>query len=300
MNQKRVIFLGEKPLGLKCLQLLNRLPEVDLIAVCTRLKGDFWWGRQEIIDCCEKRGIPLIPRSGILSFDVDLLISVLYPFIIEPEYIRHARSGCFNLHEAPLPRWRGCNNYSHAILAGDRFYGTTLHEMKPELDAGDIVAKRMFPIPPGATARELYELTTQESYRLAQEWFPRILCGKYRHYPPSPGEESFLNQRDSLVGLKEVSLDTPWSRAMVITAALDFVPWAPAYVMAHGDKYHLFLESSMGRDHATFPDIIDLDEVDTLAAIPWNRFEVGRVGKRGRAMVICIDERYRQQFPLRA
>jgi methionyl-tRNA formyltransferase len=297
VKRQRIIFMGEKPLGLHCLRLLRSVPEAEVLAVCTRTKGEHWWGRQEIVDYCADESIPVITRPEILTYGVDHLISVLYPFVVEPEYIRHARRGCFNLHEAPLPRWRGCNNYSHAILAGDCTYGTTMHEMAPELDAGRIIAQRTFAILPGETARELYERTSHESRLLAAEWFPKLCRGDYTPYAPENGEPSFLNRRDSLAELKALPLTTPLARARIIAAALDFVPWEPAYVLADDRKYYLFIEASLGRAQSQLPSAAVLDGLPTLADIPWGTFEIAVIEGSARRLCICTEEIYRRHFP---
>jgi methionyl-tRNA formyltransferase len=298
MDNKKIIFMGEKPLGLKCLQLLRGMREVEVVAVCTRARGEVWWGRQEILDYCAAEKIPIIQRAEITGHVVDYLISVLYPFIIEPEYIRHARLGCFNLHEAPLPRWRGCNSYSHALLAGDSRYGTTLHELAPELDAGRIIAQRDFPIEPFETAKELYERTAVQSYQLAKEWFPRIMRGDSTAGTYPSRNASFLNPRDSLADLKYISLQTPTRKAFAKAAALDFVPWEPAFVTYGAEKYYLFIESSRGRESVTIPGAEVFAAPAKLADLDWGTFEAVVVKGLPRTMIICKADLYENIYPL--
>jgi methionyl-tRNA formyltransferase len=300
MDTKQVIFMGEKPLGLKCLQLLRRMSGVQVVAVCTRVREEVWWGGQRIHEYCAAHGIPIIPRARITEYGVDHLISVLYPFIVEPEYIRHARMGSYNLHEAPLPRWRGCNSSSHALLAGDESYGTTLHELDPELDAGRIIARRDFPIKPFETAKELYGRTALQSYALAEDWFPRIMRGDVSPYGVSSNGPSFINHRDSLVGLKQIPLETPLHEALTKAAALDFVPWEPAFVIFGGAKYYLYIESSPGRESVVAPGTVVLETGPRLADLAWGSFEAGVVRDLPRSLVICKADVYASVFHLRA
>jgi methionyl-tRNA formyltransferase len=298
MDLKQIIFMGEKPLGLKCLRLLRQMHGVDVKAVCTRARGEVWWGRQEIIDYCADERIPIIQRAEIMDCTVDYLISVLYPFIVEPEYIQHARRGCFNLHEAPLPRWRGCNSYSHALLAGDKHYGTTLHELASELDAGRIVAQREFPIEPFETAKELYERTALQSYQLAKEWLPRIIHGDFTAYSHPSTDSSFLNQRNSLTDLKHVPLEISTHKALVKAAALDFIPWEPAFVIFQAEKYYLFIESSRGRESAFLPEAKVFNAPARLVDLDWGTFEAGVVKGLPRSMIICKANLYENIYPL--
>lgn len=298
MSAPNLIFMGEKPLGLKCLRLLHEELNTRVSAVCTRSSGDLWWGEQDILPYCREQGIPVIPRKEIPDHVPDMLISVLYPFIVEAEYIRLASRGCFNLHEAPLPRWRGCNSYSHAILAGDAAYGTTLHDLSPELDAGCIVAKRMFPIVPGETAKELYGRTSCESFQLAREWFPRLLDGPVPLQEIDPREESFLNPRDSLVGVKRLTPGTGLADAVTVARALDFVPWEPAYIDYPDHRYYLFISDSLGRTGIPLPDARALAEPGVLGELPWGDFAVGVIDCGPRPLTICRADIYRSLYPL--
>ena len=298
MPTRRVIFMGEKDLGLRCLKLLEATQGVELAAVCTRARRDVWWGQQELRDYCQARRIPVINRSQIASYEIDHLLSVLYPFMVEKQYINHARKGCFNLHEAPLPRWRGCNGYSHAILAGDPEYATTLHEMVPQLDAGKIVADRRFPILPNETSKELFQRTAEESYQLVKEWLPRLLEDNYVTCVPAPDEESFLNPRDSLLHLKEVALNAPILDVFRVARALDFVPWEPAFVVVGGRKYYLFLLDALGREKVKLQDPVKIPLVGQLAEVDWQNLTTGVIGDLPRPLVVCESEAYKQYFPI--
>jgi len=299
MGAKKIIFMGEKPLGLKCLKLIEHLSDTSLLGVCTRSRKDVWWGNHEILDYCETKNIPVIPRSQILNLSVDYLISVLYPFIIEDKYIQHVREKCINLHEAPLPRWRGCNGYSHAIISGDKEYGTTLHEMAAELDAGMIIANKKFPIMPDETAKELYERTSEESYKLAQLWFPKIIQNEYKPYVPYNTEASFLNQRYSLARLKELDIQAPMVDVFHRVRALDFVPWEPAYMFTGNKKFYFFISGSPGRENIEkWHENIQILQVSCLGDIDFGSIDVGIITNLPRSMYIFESKVYKNNFQL--
>jgi len=298
VGSRRVIFLGEKPLGLRCLQFLEGLPGVELVGVCTRARREVWWGSHEVRDYCEAKGIPILPRSAMGERRVDFLFSVLYPLVVEGQYLQHVGSGAFNLHEAPLPRWRGCNGYSHAILANDDEYGTTLHQMVADLDSGGIVAERRCLILPHETSRELYERTTRESELLVRQWLPRVLDGDYRLRFPAPEEESFLNPRDSLLGLKQVDLNSPLEDVLRTVRALDFVPWEPAFVEAQGQRFYLFLADAHGREGTGLPQPVPIPRVSSLAEVKWSSLVLGVIRGLPRPLVVCTSDVYKRHFSL--
>ncbi|HTY38569.1 MAG TPA: formyltransferase family protein [Bacteroidota bacterium] len=299
MKRKRIVFLGEKPLGFECLKYLHGLPDAEIVGVCTRKSYDGWWGQDGIVPYCAQNGIPVLARRDILNLEVDHLISVLYPFVIEPECIRHASSFSFNLHEAPLPRWRGCNAVSHAILAGDSFFGTTLHEMVPELDAGRIIAKVTFPIADGETAKELYERTAEHSLAMAKTWFPRLLRDEYEFTPVALPNSGTPNPRHSLMNIRQLSDVADLSEALTIARALDFVPWEPAYIQAGAHKYYFCIAGASGREGAHIPHPVQLSYVTNLGRLPFGEFTTATIDTQPRPLFICRDDIYSELYPLR-
>lgn len=71
---------------------------------------------------------------GILkSLQPDLVVSVRYRRILQPDFIGIARHGVLNLHSGILPDYRGVMATFWAMLAGEKEIGTTLHRI---VDAG--------------------------------------------------------------------------------------------------------------------------------------------------------------------
>ncbi len=99
----------------------------------------------------QKKGTTLVHWPGARLDDPQLLeeISAIKPdFLLVlgnqfvPQALRSlAESGCFNIHLASLPRHRGREPIFHALLAGDKRLGVTVHEMSDKLDQGKIYAR---------------------------------------------------------------------------------------------------------------------------------------------------------------
>lgn len=85
-----------------------------------------------------------------------------------------------NFHPAP-PWYRGVAGPERAIKSADRVYGTTCHHMTTELDAGEIIGVRTFPIPRGMTSQALRARAAAELLsQLAEQWTYRDDWG-HRH-----------------------------------------------------------------------------------------------------------------------
>jgi methionyl-tRNA formyltransferase len=139
------------------------------------------------------------------SYDVggeyDLVISVLSEHIFTQGEIDAAPRGIVNLHPAPLPEYRGCNSYSHAILNGDTKYAVTLHYVDAGIDTGPVIAQEWLPIVHDDTAWSLYERAQRVAFEMfAHEW-PKIINTKTR-VPAIPqemmGRDARYYRRNSL------------------------------------------------------------------------------------------------------
>ena len=299
MDIAKVAFCGEKPLALKCLQFLQSLADVEIICVCTRAQADVWWGEQSLAKYCRQNNLKIVPCSKLGHYEYDYLISVLYPFIIKPEHIYRSKKTALNLHEAPLPRWRGCNGYSHAIINGDICYGTTLHVLDPVLDAGEIIAMKQFVIMPDETAKELYQRTNRLSLDLFQKLIPKIFAGNFSLTPASTSEESFLHSRNSLMPYKELSCGMTMKKVYLYARSLDFVPWEPAYYCHQNQKYYFYIGDSLGRDQNFLTKIAATNYCQCLRELDLYPGIHARVMDFHRPLIVCDEKLYNSLYQVR-
>jgi len=76
--------------------------------------------------------------SLIKENNIDMIMSVAFPFIIPEEILKTVKYP-INLHTAALPKYRGVHPISAALLNDEKYQGTTVHFMKPEVDSGEII-----------------------------------------------------------------------------------------------------------------------------------------------------------------
>jgi hypothetical protein len=144
--------------------------------------ADGWWGRA---------GIPL---DFVGAVKPDFYLSVLWPDIIPPHALKSAP--WLNLHPAPLPEYRGCNSYAHAIINGEREYGVTLHYMDEGVDTGPIIESRRFPLLPAYTGKRLHDVAQLHALEMFRDWWP-VLRGGLPPATVQPAEGRYY-RRDSL------------------------------------------------------------------------------------------------------
>jgi methionyl-tRNA formyltransferase len=182
--KKSVLFLGSKPIGYQCFKYLvenSSALNIELKGLLTNDNRRFD-SKLSLVDYANDHEIPIIDNlDDILDMgEVDLIISIQFHLLLKQKHIDVARDIAINLHMAPLPEYRGCNQFSFAIFNQDQEFGTTIHKLEKSMDAGPILAEKRFVIPENCFVNELYELTYDHSITLFKGQIGSIIEGKYK------------------------------------------------------------------------------------------------------------------------
>jgi len=108
--------------------------------------------------------------------DINPELVVLAGFMrILPMAIVEAFTGrMLNIHPSLLPKFRGLNTYRRAVDAGERWHGSTVHFVIPELDAGPSIIQYRVAVRPDETVTSLQARVQQGEYLIyprAVGWF---------------------------------------------------------------------------------------------------------------------------------
>jgi len=104
---------------------------------------------------CDAYGLKVFERSDINSpgfqemiraYSPDLFISVASPIIFRDALIVIPRLATINIHNAPLPNYRGMLPNFWQLYHGEKQAGITIHKIDTGIDTGDIVEQRFVPI----------------------------------------------------------------------------------------------------------------------------------------------------------
>lgn len=246
---KKIVFCCTRSIGYRCLEFLLKNQEVfeaEVIGVLTNdeqvLGPDL-----SISDLANENSIPLIPSLDdyLKVPDVDILISVQYHQILKTCHIEKTSQISVNLHMAPLPEYRGCNQFSFAIDNNDTEFGTTLHRLEEGIDSGAILFEKRFPIPENCFVKDLYEITVQKSYELFTENIEQIIQGAY---VPVEQEKYFDRRSTSLHYRNEIHalklIDPDWSGEKIYRRfRATYMPgFPPPHMVLQGKKILLTLE----------------------------------------------------------
>jgi methionyl-tRNA formyltransferase len=237
---------------------LDEFPSIDVKAVVTYPEEHDGWWEGSLYKLATDLGYPIVNEEELLEFDLDYILSTLYYNILDEELLTHPTHGGLNLHQAELPRYRGSNSFSHAILNArdDDYwqYGTTLHYMSEEVDAGDIIKRNFVEIDENDTAHSLYQKTEDESVELLFEMLPKIVSGEIEDMRTQQDEfegPSYFYSNESLDGEKLIPYETLTDQNQATEVydkirALDFPPFKPAYTEIDGEEIYLVKDYERG------------------------------------------------------
>lgn len=209
----KIVFLGSKPIGFKCLEFLINNADtlnINIVSVFTN-DNKIFNSEMSVKSLAIKNGIPIYENiDDILKIEeVDFIISIQYHQILLTKHICKAKKLSINLHMAPLPEYRGCNQFSFAIINEDSEFGTTIHRIDEGIDSGDIIFEKRFPIPKNCFVKELYDLTEKFSFELFSDKIKDIFTDNYKLIPQSKfiDRKSSIHYRKEMTTLKKIDLE---------------------------------------------------------------------------------------------
>ena len=241
----RVGVAGARWLGVNCLSFLKEISGIEISQVCFPSKNEIaWW--KDVIDEDEvgKMGFEITTWSSWRDLEFDLVFSILHGKIFKKIHLENSRFGVINLHPAPLPEYRGCNSYAHAIMNGDRQYRVSMHYVDEGIDNGPLIGQSTLQIEIDDTGYSLYQKSQISAFALFKRYAPKIIeaAKAESKFPAKAQDESRANyyKRDSIKN-KEANLSWDGNKLYNFIRALDFPPFKPAYIVLNGQKIYLTL-----------------------------------------------------------
>ncbi len=244
----KIAFLGSKEVGYSALNyLLNNAVKLDIELVAV-ISNDRKLNSTDksVIQLAKSNNIQILNSADELSKvpEIDFLISVQYHEILLQKHIDYAKKLAINLHMAPLPEYRGCNQFSFAIIDDAKEFGTTLHVLESGIDSGAILFESRFPLSSTETVSTLHQKTTQKSISLFKDSISDILTGNYT----TKSQKSFYNLRPQNFHLRsEINdikqIDLSWDEEKIdrYVRATYFPPFPAPFVIIDGQNVELSL-----------------------------------------------------------
>lgn len=242
----RIVFLGSKPIGFHCLQFLLEQKEalnIEVVGLCTRLRKEFS-GENDLTGLAQEYNIPVLSSLNDIP-ECDIIYSVQHHELLKAEHIRKAKTIAVNLHLAPLPEYRGCNQFSFAIIDEAKEFGATIHQIDTRIDHGDVLFEHRFSIPEHCWVNDLYELTFNAAIKLFHESLPSLIEGNYTKISQSEllkKRKESLHFRKEISELKQIDLNQPAKDIEKVIRATYMPGFEPPYALINGKKVHFKVE----------------------------------------------------------
>ena len=176
MDRRRTILLGKGTLAIRIAEWFLQSPRHDLVAVVPVVPEPEWtdsltdWASATQVPCVSSgdwRDLwPGRPHLAELGF------SVFYDRILPAELIARF-DRVLNLHNGPLPRYRGVGPINWALKRGERSHGVTIHEITPGIDDGPVVGQLTYSIyPEFDEVIDVYARALEYGWTLFRETMP--------------------------------------------------------------------------------------------------------------------------------
>ncbi|PNS09383.1 phosphoribosylglycinamide formyltransferase [Solilutibacter silvestris] len=134
--------------------------------------------------------------DAIAAARPDWIVCAGYMRILGNAFVERFRGRMLNVHPSLLPRHRGLDTHRHALEAGDREHGASIHFVIPELDAGAVIAQVAVPMQATDTPQTLAARVLVQEHLLLPEVLRWAVAGR-------------LHERDSTAILDGHTLFTP-------------------------------------------------------------------------------------------
>jgi methionyl-tRNA formyltransferase len=172
-----VVVLGKGTLAIRVAEWFERSPDHALRWIVPVVPEPSWtasltaWAQARGVRRVASGDYRDLPDSGQIA---DLGVSVFYDRLIGADAI--SRFGrLINLHNGPLPRYRGVSPINWALKNGERMHGVTIHEIAPGIDDGPIVAQVEYSIYPEVDeVRDVYERALAYGWTLFEQTMPLL------------------------------------------------------------------------------------------------------------------------------
>ena len=199
-----LVFAGTSEFSVQCLQFLLELG-CQIKTVITRPDRPHSRGLKQTSSpvrlFSEAKKLPLLtPEEFTPSFlqqiaeqKCDLALVCGYGCIVPSSFFNCFSKGAVNVHPSLLPRWRGAAPIERALMAGDKKTGVCLQVMTEQLDAGDIIGQKEFPIKEEETSLEIYQKAIQVTGELLRSTLVPYVEGRIQPVPQT-GKVTFAKK----------------------------------------------------------------------------------------------------------
>jgi methionyl-tRNA formyltransferase len=232
----RIVVIGNGSFGANCLKVISSHTAAVVPLVIADPNAHAMRGL--LPDVCRRMQLPIVETGDVNAPEMvraiadvapDYIVSAYNMRILKRALLELPRLGTINFHNGPLPRYRGVNVYSWAILNGESEYGVTWHLVDGGIDTGDILGQKMFALDSTETPRTLIGKGFKAGVELLGTILPGLLGGTLTPIKQDEAHATYYSKRDIPNGGR---IDYRWSASRLerFVRSLDFRPLENTFV----------------------------------------------------------------------
>lgn len=181
--------------------------------------------------------------NQIKAMHIDMMLSILFGYILKPDIISIFPQGVVNLHPSYLPYNRGAYPNVWSIVENTPA-GVTLHYIDKGVDTGDIIAQKQVDVLATDTGKSLYDKLELAAFELFKETWFDLKSGHVSRQTQDPQSGTHHRVKD-VSNIDAIDLDATFTARELINVirARTFAPYDGAYFYdASGKKVFMRME----------------------------------------------------------
>ncbi len=240
----RIVFFG---LPLAALLLARDGHRIELCAVCRKdalglRRATRTFGKEKMLVRPRANDAALVAR--VRSLAPDLLVSWFWTTRLPMNLVDAARLGGVGVHPSLLPRHRGPDPTTWAILSGDEVTGVTVHRIAKEYDTGAMLDQEQLPIDPRWNAWDLARALDRPSLRALRRTVMRFAQGEL--VPEKPQDERLATEAPFLDDEAQ-AIRWSWSTDRILRLVRALAPAPGAWTEIDGKLVHVLEAEPVGK-----------------------------------------------------
>ena len=196
---KKVVLLGKGELAIKAAEWIQQQQGFSLEMIVPDMPEPTWtkslkdWSKDNKIPIVESGRYQDIPQD----LHIDLAISIFYGKIIKKVFIDRCIE-IINLHNAPLPKYRGVRPINWALKNNEEKHGVTIHKIYPGIDDGPILGKVTYPMYPEIEeVQDVYKKALEYGWLLFQDVMSKYDYVIKNTKPQDEKQSSYYSMKDN-------------------------------------------------------------------------------------------------------
>lgn len=209
-----IVFFGTGPVAARSLELLAK--EFTVEAVITKPTPAHHKYPAPVATIAEHLSLPLYTAASKVELDTliaqtkfksKLGVIIDFGIIVSQQVIQAFPLGIVNSHFSLLPRWRGADPITYAIINGDTKTGVSLMLIDEGMDTGKLLTYRTLHMHPEETTVTLTSKLITLSNDLLSKYLPLYINGDIRpKQQPHPSRATYSHKISKQDGIIDWSL----------------------------------------------------------------------------------------------